>query len=91
MLQSDFLLPLFSVCAASRCPETGVFRFVFETGAGEVTADLTVCFFVEQNLAWLRFIAVDRVLRADAALTAAVEAWVAAHADEVFAAAVRAS
>ncbi len=75
----------------SRCPETGAFRFVFATEAGDVSADLTVCFFVEQRLAYLRLITVDRVLCADRALTAAVEAWVAAHQDEVFAAAVRAS
>jgi hypothetical protein len=80
-----------ALASVSRCPETSAFRFVFATEAGEVSADLTVCFFVEQQLAWLRFIAVDRVLSADHALTAAVEAWVAAHADDVLRAAVRAS
>lgn len=79
-----------SISSVSRCPETGVFRFYFEVGDVEVSADLTVAWLEEQNLAWLRFILVDRVRTRNRALVAAVELWVRENEQTVFDAALRA-
>ena len=77
-----------SIASVSRCPETGVFHFDFEVDSVEVSADLTVAWLEEQNLAWLRFVLVDRVRTRDRALSAAVEAWVRENERAVFDAAL---
>ena len=77
-----------AISTVSRCPETGAFRFTFEAGDVEVSADLSVCWLEEKREAWLRFITVDRVRTRDAALSDAVEVWVAEHQREVFLAAL---
>lgn len=76
------------VSAATRCAETGVFRFVFDAGDVEVSADLTVAWLEQDRCAWLRYIAVERVQTRDRALAAAVEAWVLANHEAVFSAAL---
>lgn len=77
-----------SIASASRSAETGDFRFVFEAEDRLVSADLSVCWYETQNLAYLRFIEVDRVLRADRATSDAIEAWVKANEQLVFTAAM---
>ena len=77
-----------SIASATRCVETGAFRFTFVVDGREVSADLTVSFYAEQGLAYLRFVTVDHVYASDA-LTAAVEAWVRCHVEAVFAAALQ--
>lgn len=72
-----------SISSATRCPETGAFRFVFDVAGAEVSADLTVCWLEDKGAAFLRFIAVDRVYGADRALERAIEAWVARNQDAV--------
>ena len=74
--------------SVSRNPETGLFRVDFELDGVEVSADLTVAWLEEQNLAWLRFVLVDRVRTRDRALSAAVEAWVRENERAVFDAAL---
>jgi hypothetical protein len=66
----------------------GRFRFVFDAGDVAVSADLTVAWLEQDRCAWLRFIAVDRVLARDRALASAIEAWVLANQEAVFAAAL---
>jgi hypothetical protein len=84
-------LSTLSISSVSRCPETGVFRVVFDAGDVEVSADLSICWYEYQNLAFLRFIEVDHVRTRDAALATAVEAWVKANDQVVFAAALEAA
>ncbi len=86
--QSSF--DLHAETAASRCPETGAFRFTFEVDGREVRADLTVAFLEEKGLAWLRFVTLDRVVDADLATERALSAWVDAHQDACFEAALAA-
>ena len=78
-----------SVAFVSRCPETGAFRFVFDVAGADVSGDLTVCWLEDKGHAFLRFIAVDRVRNANLATAQAIEAWVDANQDAVFAAALR--
>lgn len=80
-----------SVRSATRCPETGAFRFVFDVAGVEVSADLTVCWLEERGLAYLRFITLDRVYSADRAIERAIEAWVARNQDAVLSAALEAA
>lgn len=90
MLHGKSATPV-SVSTVARCAETGGFRFVFAAAQeGEVSADLTVCWLEEKGLAYLRFITVDRVLNGTSASKRAIEAWVLAHEDTVFAAALAA-
>jgi len=78
-----------SLESAVRCDETGVFRVVVATRDTQIATDITVVWLGERGLAYLRFITVDRVFDADRATERAVEAWVAAHQDEVFSAALK--
>lgn len=77
-----------SIAAVTRCAETGVFRFAFDTSRANIAAELTVVWSEEKGLAWLRLITVDRVVGADLREERAVEAWVREHQDAVFGAAL---
>lgn len=62
MVPASNLSGCFTLSSATRCPETGAFRFVFDVAGAEVHADLTVALLEEKGLAWLRFITVDRIV-----------------------------
>lgn len=76
-----------SVACVSRCAQTGAFRFVFDGVGNEVRADLMVCWHEDKGLASLRYVTVDYV-DASRATARAVEAWVAANQELVFATAL---
>lgn len=78
MLTASAPAPL-SISSVSRCPETGLFRFDFEVDGVEVSADLTVTWYVEHGVPYLRYALVDRVYTRDRALEQLVAEWVAAN------------
>lgn len=88
MLRSLSSLLAATIASVSRCAETGVFSLVLAVGDDELRVDLSICWYEAQNLAWLRFIEVDQVYTRDAALAAAVTAWIAANETRVFRAAL---
>ncbi len=90
MLPVPERLPRLSVASASRCPETGAFRFTFEVDGREVRADLTVAFLEDKGLAYLRHVTLDRVIDASLATERALSAWVDANQDACFDAALSA-
>lgn len=79
-----------SISSVSRCPETGAFRFDFQVGDVEVSADLTVAWIEDKGAAFLQWCEVDHVRTRDQALARQVVLWVRAHEREVFEAAINA-
>lgn len=79
-----------SISTVSLDPETGVFRFVFDAGDVEVSADLTVAWIEDKGAAFLQWCEVDRVRTRNQDLARAVVVWVWEHQREVFEAALNA-
>jgi hypothetical protein len=85
------IAPISYIQSVSRSAETGVYRFEFADADDLITrADLMVAFSVDKGLVDLDYIIVEHVHSDDAAVCAAITAWVASHETEVFHAAMEA-